>query len=244
MASAAFSKALDKKKNAAKLLDKAAKAEAGGDFSTPDIPEGDYLARVKGSCGVTPKKGVPFVEFKWTIVEGEYTGKGYRETFYLENDDAENEEKTWTRLGKTLKILSSRDVVTFEDAEEMEELINEIDTETPHVQIKVRRWQTNKDKEAEAAGGDYTESGLGVYFNKRVEVQAPVDTPAERKQTVSQDDVADSNAFKKDDAVIFDGEEYIVVTSSVRNETCTIKSVDDANNRHKDIAWGELELLQ
>ncbi len=244
MASAAFGKALDKKKNAAKLLDKASKAEKGGDFSTPNIPEGDYVARVKASCGITPKKSVPFVEFKWTITEGEYTGKGYRETFYLEDSDVEREEKTWTRLGKTLKILSAREMVTFEDAEELEEIVNEIDTETPHVQIKARRWQTNKDKEAEAAGGEYVESGLGVYFNKRIEKAPEPEVGYTGRQPTEGDDVADSNQFSKDDAVIYDGEEYIVVTSSVRNETCTIKSTDDPNKRLKDIGWGDLELLQ
>ncbi len=243
MASTAFSKALDKRKNAAKLLDKANKAEVGGDFSTPDIPADEYLARVKGSCGVTPKQGVPYVEFKWTIADGEYKGKGYRETFYLEDKDPEREEKTWNRLGKTLKVLSTRDVVTFEDFEELAAVVGEIDDETPLCKIKTTRWQTKKDKEAEAESGVYVESGLGCFFNKRVEVQQ--DEPADGEASdEGPKDTAVGPAFKKDDPVIFDGEEYVVVTSSVRYETCTIKSVDDPNNRHKDIAWAELELLQ
>lgn len=241
MASSAFSKALDKKKNAARLLDKANKAEVGGDFSTPDIPEGDYIVRVAASCGVTPKKGIPYVEFKWRIAEGEYQGEGYRETFYLEDDNAEREEKTWIRLGKTLKVLSSRDVVTFDDMEELAEVVNEIDKENPVCKGKATRWQTNKDKEAEAEGGEYTESGLGFFFNKKVELAEP---EATRQPTTSQDDVSDSQEFRKDDPVIYDGEEYIVVTSSVKNETCTIKSADDPNTRLKDIAWADLELLQ
>lgn len=241
MASAAFSKALDKKKNAAKLLDKASKAEMGGDFSTPDIPADEYLARVKATAGVTPKKGVPFIEFKWTIAEGEYKGKGYRETFYLEDDNADREEKTWNRLGKTLKVLSTRDTVTFEDFDELAEVVNEIDEDTPLCKIKTTRWQNKKDKETEAETGIYVESGLGCFFNKRVEV-VPQDegiTSAE----VGEEQMAEIG-FKKDDAVIYDGEEYVVVTSSARHETCTIKSVDDPNNRHKDISWADLELLQ
>jgi hypothetical protein len=241
--SAAFSKALDKKKSALKMLDKASKAELGGDFSVPNIPADEYLARVKAKCDVTPKKGVPFVEFKWTIVDGEYKGKGYRETMFLgESDNPERDEKTWTRLGKTLKVLSTRDVVTFEDFDELAEVVNEIDEATPLCHIKTTRWQNAKDKEHEVKTGEYKESGLGCFFNKRVEDKA-------EPQDSSQDepgytDKPSTDGFGKDDAVIYEGEEYVVVTSSVRNETCTIKSFEDPNIRHKDVPWGELELLQ
>lgn len=237
MASAAFQKALDKKKNAAKLMQKAKEAEnSSGDFSVPEIEDGNYIARVKAGVGVTPKAGVPYVEFKWTIVsnadgtDSEFEGKGYRQTFFLNDHegDLEREEKTWEFLGKTLKACLSPNI-EFESAEDLEDLCKQITEEKPHVNISVKSGEGKKGR------------WISAYFNRRIHVTQvdPTDAPAAQDDTPS-----DADVIKKDDKVIYDDGEYVVVTSSVRTETCTIKSVDDPSVRHSNVSWQDLEVLE
>lgn len=233
MASAAFQKAMALKKNANKMMKKAKDAEQSNvNFEVPEIEDGQYIARVKAKVGITPKKGVPYAEFRWTIVSAAdgtdtpYVGKGHRQTFFLDGyDDLEREEKTYEFLGKTLKACLSPDV-EFEDASDLEALCEKITAEAPHVNISTKTFEGKNGK------------GITAYFNRKVTVtqQTPSDAPADAPSDPS-------DAITKGDKVIYQEAEYEVVTSSVRTETCTIKSVDDGNVRHNNVAWGELEVL-
>jgi len=233
MASAAFQKAMEKKKNAAKMMQKAKEAE-NSSFEVPEIEDGNYIAKVKAKVSVTPKKGVPFAEFKWTIVSNadgspsEYAGKGHRQTFFLDGyDDIEREEKTYEFLGKTLKACISPDI-DFEDADDLERLCEQITKENPHVNITTKTFDSKSGK------------GISAYFNRRITVTQDTPTTADAATDAPSDA---EDVISKDDHVIYEGAEYIVVTSSVRTEQCTIKAVDDPNNRYNNIPWGELEVL-
>lgn len=234
MASAAFQKAMEKKKNAAKMMQKAKEAEnTSANFEVPEIEDGNYIARIKAKVGITPKKGVPYAEFRWTILsngdgtDSEYVNKSHRQTFFLDgNDNLEMEEKTYEFLGKTLKACTSPDV-EFEDADDLEALCERITKEAPHVQITIKNFTGKNGR------------GITTYFNRRINVTQ--DAPTQVADAVA--DAPSDDVISKDDHVIYEGNEYVVVTSSVRSEQCTIKSVDDPNNRYNNIPWGELEVL-
>lgn len=238
MASSAFAKAMEKKKNGAKLLQKAREAE-NNSFELPEIPDDKYIVRVKATVGVTPNKNVPFVEFKWTIVDGDFYGKGYRETFYLENEDLERLEKTFDRLGRTLKVLLGDEDLAFEDFAQLEELVKQVDKTTPHARIQVKNWT-----------GKNNNKGITAYFNDLVEVvdddNQDGDTDTDTDDSDSGDNDSDSDneeIVSKGMSVIYDGEEYKVSTSSPRTKTCTLVSVDDASVKVKDVAWTDVEVL-
>jgi hypothetical protein len=231
MASSAFAKAMDKKKNASKLLQKAREAEQNS-FEMPEINDGQYVARIRAGVGVTPNKGVPYVEFKWTIVDDEeYTGKGYRQTFFLENDDSEKLDKTFTFLGRALKALTGLDDLDLDDFGAVEEIVNEIDSEKPHCRISVKNWEHNGKR------------GMTTYFNERVEVVTendhPTDTEAGADDTASTP--TSNDIVEKGNTVLHEGSEYKVVTSSPRYKTCTLQ--DEDKNRVDNVAWDEVEVI-
>ena len=139
MASQAFTKALAKRKQTRSLMKKAKGAEKP-DFSMPEIEDGNYVARIRGKTGVTPNKGIPFVDFKWVIVEGPDKGKSWSQTFYLEGRDLEQEERTWDFLGRALKTLSSREDVETWEVEDLEGIVKEINDELPTCRINIHTW--------------------------------------------------------------------------------------------------------
>lgn len=174
MASAAFTKALLKKNNAKELAKAVREAKSGG-FTLTHIDDGKYIVRVKGECGISPNKDIPFVDFKWQVVaaedgtETEFKGKGSNKSFYLENEDEEVEQKTWANLGKTLKVLSSRPDIDNFDMQDLEAIVEEINTEAPYVRVSLKKWQ--KKKVNPDTGDEVVEKeGYNIFFNEQVEV--------------------------------------------------------------------------
>ena len=206
MASAAFTKALAKRKQSRKLMKKAREAERPN-FELPKIEDGTYVARVKGKVGVTPNKGIPLVDFRWVIMDGEYKGKGWNMTYFLEGKDAEQEERTWENLGNTLKVLSTREDVDAWEIEDLEDIVKEITEELPLCRINIKYWK------------GATSEGYNCYFNELLSADA-LDT------TVASADVDP----EVDDYVIYDDgsgdEEYVVVKINQRKKTATIKMED------------------
>lgn len=200
MASTAFEKALAKRKQTRSLMKKAREAERP-DFSMPKIEDGSYIARVKGKTGVTPNKGVPFVELRWVIAEGEYKGKGWRMTYFLEGRDLEQEERTWASLGSALKTLSTRDDVESWEIEDLDPIIKEITEDAPLCRISLKNWKGEKSE------------GINCYFNEYI------------------DETDEAEAIEVDDYVIYDDgdgdEEYVVLKVNTKRQTATIKKDDD-----------------
>jgi hypothetical protein len=220
MASSAFVKALDKKRNGENLLKKARDAEQQ-DFSPPEIPDDNYVARIRAKVGVTPNKNVPYAEFRWTISDDSgFYGKGYRQTFYLEDEDAEREEKNFEFLGKTLKVLTGNNELELESFDQIEELVKDIDAANPYCKITVKSGMGKKNK------------WMSAYFNERVEVASDEPTP---------DNTQSETIIQKGDLVIYDGNEYEVMVSSPRAKTATIRSVD-TDEKTSNIPWNQLEI--
>jgi hypothetical protein len=228
MASSAFAKAMEKKKNGSKLLQKAREAE-NMDFSVPEIEDGSYIVRVRAKVGVTAKKMVPYAEFRWTVVdESGYYGKGHKETFFLENEDLERLEKTFDRLGKTVKVLLGRQDIELESFDQLEEYIAEIDAARPHARVSLKNW--------EGKNGN----GITAFFNERVVPQAETETAA-MVEAPNEVDHVQVEIVEKGNTVIYDGEQYEVITSSPRNQTATLKAED--GTKVPNIAWTELEVI-
>lgn len=168
MASAAFTKALLRKDNAKDLAKQVREAKAGG-FTLPHIDNGKYIARVKASCGISPNKNIPFVEFKWNVVANEdgtdtpFKDKGSNSSFYLEDEDQEREANNWKYLGKALKVLSSRPDIDNFDMQDLETIIDEINAEAPFVRVQLTKWQMKN-------GETVTKEGYRCYFNEKVDV--------------------------------------------------------------------------
>ena len=224
MASVAFQKALAKRKDAAKLMQTAQDAERPS-FEVPNLPDAEYLVRVKATCGVSPNKGIPFVEFKWTITEGEYQGKGYNKTYWLENEDPEREEQDWTRLGRDLKTLLGVTDVTITDEQELNDLIEQVDNDTPYIQARTK--STTK--------GDKTY--LNIFFNKRVEVEDSINTVPVDEDGQAGDEVV----VAKGNSVIYNGTRYEVVSVNPRERTCTL--TNDTDGKQQGISWSAVEVL-
>ena len=173
MASAAFTKALLRKNNA-KELAKTVREAKNGAFTLAHIDDGKYIVRVKGECGITPNKDIPFVSFSWAVeanedgTDSEFKGKGSQKTFYLESDDEEREMKEWSNLGKTLKVLSSRPDIDNFDMQDLEAIVEEINKEAPYVRSQLKKWQ----KTSVAPDGTITvtKEGYNIFFNEKVEV--------------------------------------------------------------------------
>lgn len=156
-----FAKRLTRNKSA-KTRFKKAKEARPGEFTAPEIPNGNYVARCSVSAGNTKKDGTPFVSIKWVIVEGEHAKKSWSQDFYLEGDDEDRVQKTWDALSKAIQVLAGIDDEVMEEFEswEMEDLIEvleEIDKEAPYCRIGIRNWKGEKS------------SGITAYFNALVD---------------------------------------------------------------------------
>lgn len=226
MASKEFAKALAKRKDIQSLMKQANDAKAG-EFTVPDIEPGKYLVRVKLEGKVNPKTGVPMLEIRWTIVDDSpYNGKGSNDTYWLENDDAEREANTWKYLGRAIKVLTDDPDRQIEEVGDLVEIIEEVNAADPIVEITLKKYVNPDTKKIR-----YT-----LYYNGIYEQ----DEEGETQDEAPQDDEA---AFSKGDVVEFDGEEWTVFSSNVRDETCTLKSNDDPKTKRLNVAWNELTLL-
>ena len=219
MASSAFKKALAKKKQARKLMETARKAETNS-FEAPDIGEGgEFVVRVKARTGITPNKGIPFVEFKWVITEGEHTGKGYRETVFLTADDPEQEERSWTKLGRALKVLSDAAADSWELAD-LDDIVEDINDDMPVCRASLKPWKSEKSK------------GINCFFNARV--------------AVIDDDTEDNDDFEVKDYVLHtpeDGEESEFQIAEINGTTATLTDTSDDTNTIDDVPFEELILI-
>lgn len=228
MPSVAFQKALAKKKDAVKLMQTAQDAEKKS-FAAPTLPDAEFLVKVKATCGVLPNKGIPFVEFKWLITEGEYAGKGHSKTYYLEDEDPEREAQNWERLGKDIKTLLGVSEISITDEGELNDLIERIDNETPHVRSRT--------KSTESKGKTY----LNIYFNKREEVAADATTTVVDAAVSDATPVDLSFTVAKGQKVIYKAAQYEVVSTNPREKTCTL--TNDTDGKQQGINWSDVEVL-
>jgi hypothetical protein len=159
MASADFVKIMEKKKEAAALMKSLSQAEAGGKFTLPTIDDGKYIFNVKADCGVTPNKGIPYVNLKWTIADDSaFNDKGSDKTFYLDSDDIERTTKTYASLGRDFKTLLDTDELDVNTPADIAALVDAVNEESPYVAGALKNWEKGE------------KSGFNVYFNERVEV--------------------------------------------------------------------------
>lgn len=233
MASSQFAKSLAKRKTTAKLLQKAKEAEVNSGFEIPEIEDGKYVARIKAESGQTPKKDVPFVSFQWTIVDDSpFHGKGYNQTFFLENEDYEKLEKTYERMGKSFKAILGTSEIDLETPEDIEDRIADINEQKPLVRITIKNteWQDKR--------------YMNTFFNERVyeDDSTSNDAVDSSDSDDTQDSAAQDVVFQKDDNVIYEAEEYVVLTSNPRNNTCTLKSLE-TKEKVTGVSWDDLELL-
>lgn len=157
MASAAFVKALEKKKNMSKMLNASKEAEKKGAYTLPEIRDGSYICAVRAECGVTPNKNVPYVKFLWSIVDdSEFNGKGADKTIFLGDDDEARCEKAFTSLGKSFKILLDTDELDIQSAADVPALVDAINADKIYARTAIKRWEK----------GD--KWGYNVFFNERV----------------------------------------------------------------------------
>lgn len=229
MASNEFIKALGKRKNIQERLKNAKNAERNS-YALPDIPDGNYFARVKLIGKVNPKNGVPLLEIKWTIVDdSEWNGKGSTDTYWLQNDDPEREEKTWDILGKALKTLTGENDLELEEVGDLAAYIDSINDSNIVAEISLKRWKSAKGKE-----------GFNVFYNGIYDNAD--DDSADDDDTADDDPTVDAEIVKGN-VVEYDGEEWVVVTSNERDQTCSLKSTDDPKKKVTDIAWSDVEYL-
>jgi hypothetical protein len=198
------------------------------DFSVPEIPDGSYIVRVRAKVGVTAKKMVPYAEFRWTVVdESGFYGKGHKETFFLENEDYDRLEKTFDRLGKTIKVLVGRQDIQLETFDELEKFMEEIDAARPHARVTLKNW--------EGKNGN----GITVFFNERVVPEG--DAEVASTEPLNETDHVQAEIVEKGNLVIYQDEQYEVLTSSARYQTSTLKAED--GTKIPNIAWSELEVI-
>jgi hypothetical protein len=155
MASSAFSKALASKKAAIQKMNEVEHVE----YKPPVIPEGIYILAVDAEAGVTEKAGAPYVKLNWTIQDaGEEFGKSSNSIYWLDNNDEEQEAKTYQRLSRAFQALLDLEEVNVEDATDIEQLVDMVNDEKTYCTAKISSWQSKDGKK----------TGFNVYFKKRV----------------------------------------------------------------------------
>jgi len=161
MASTEFIKALKNKSAAKAAMKSLNSAEAGGGgFQVPDVPDGVYIMAVKAECGITPNKAIPFVKLNWEIVDDtDYKGSKSNMTYFLEAENEDQLEMTFSSLGRAFKVLLGTENLDLEDAADIAGVVDQINDEDVYSECRVKNWKGKNDKK-----------GINVYFNKRVYV--------------------------------------------------------------------------
>ena len=156
------SKDFQKKMQASKAAQKrfkAAKKARPTSNAKPDIPNGNYICRIAVEAGNTERDQTPFVSFKWTVIEGEYSKVSWRQTYYLEGEDDERTQREWDNLSRTIQVLGDFDDEAMEEFEDWDmanliEVLENIDEAQPICKVGVKNWKGEKSE------------GLNAYFNE------------------------------------------------------------------------------
>lgn len=270
-ASSDFRKAMKKSKTAKKMLTEA-KKERPGSYSCPDIEKGNYIVRVRAEAGKTPNQDTPFVRFPWTIVTGEYAGKSWSDTIYLEGDDEDRVQMSWNRLSKTIQVLCGIDEDELEDFEswgidEICDKLDEIDEAAPYCRAGISPWESNG------------KSGLNIYFNELVdeadvedetegeeeeeseeeesEDEEVEEEEGEEEEEEGDDDSEDEEEEESEEEVVVSKGDFAtytpkgkktavdceVLSSNKAKETCTLKEID-GKGKWTNVAWSEVEVFE
>ncbi len=169
MASKAFATALKKK---TKPFTKSRKAKAGG-FSKPDIDDGPYVVRIGAKARVI--NGKPVVDFPWTVARGTSKGVRFTHSIWLDNDDAEREQRNFDDLSTRLQVLGY-DMDSMEVAD-IPDILEEIDSDKPLVRCNIKNWAS-----------DSGNSGINCYFNELLEADDDEEDEGEEEETEETSD--------------------------------------------------------
>jgi hypothetical protein len=257
-----FAKTMGRNKENLNRFNKS-KGARPNDFGPPDIEDGLYIARVTAEAGKTPNKGVPYVRFRWMVLEGEFAKTAYWEDYYLEGADEDRVQKSWDGLSKAIQVLSGlqdEDMDNFEKwtIADLCEVLDEIDSEAPKCKIRVRNWTSDKTGK----------SGVSCYFVSLVDEQPSDSKKAsddddgsseDDSQSDSDDDGSDNGdddpqtddsqdvEIEKDDIVLYKPRgsreeiECKVTSSNKAKQECSLKEVD-GTKIYSNVAWEKVSL--
>lgn len=160
-ASKGFLKALKKNKQNQKRLAKAKEERPSQGYQLPKIDDGQYIARLGAEAAQTENDGTPYVRINFSILEGEFKGKGHSKVYFLDGEDEEKVQGNWDRLSKDIQRIQDYTDDSMEDfGEDIDDFVEEVDTideEAPVVKITIKNSTKN--------GKDY----LNVYFDERLD---------------------------------------------------------------------------
>lgn len=197
-----FEKSFLAGKDTVKRWNKAKKAtpKEGG---TPDIPSGNYRCRVTAEAKKT-ENGGRVVLLRNTIVDGEYKGKSWVRSFFLDGDKPEKVEQNWDFLSQALQVICDVEGADLGEPKQLISLLNQIDEQAPLVRVGVQR------REAEVVNPKTKKKEertfLNTYYNELLEDSEEEEEEEEDDENESEDD-EDESSDESDEEEAGEGEE-------------------------------------
>ena len=157
----ALSKELEARVNKHKKTWAAARKTKPGEFSVPDIKDGEYACRVTAKYGLSKKgKKELFVRLEWTILKGKYKGASSSSFFNLDNENEEYRDAAWKSLASNVQVLTGEDTSTDEyknDPRLLFKLLDQINKDKPHCMCALSNGVSDKGKKY-----------INAYFNSLI----------------------------------------------------------------------------
>lgn len=163
-------------KKGEKAWKKSRTAEPGDSFSQPELPDGNYDARITAARYGKTKAGDPYVSFNFKIVDGEYEGERPNKFYNLSDEQG---MEYFVKDLKRLKIETEE--MTMADVVEVCEQINE-DQPGVSLNTKTKSVKNKKTKKME--------DRLNVYIDKPIDI-------ADEDDDEEEDDEEEEKSSKK-----------------------------------------------
>lgn len=232
-------------------------ADRGGKYGPVDIPNGDYDAIVSAEARVGEKGkllNIPIVSLTATVADGEHEGKAPKQDYILKGQmpTADGPPTGEQQLARELKLLLEDVDVDGHKPEDLETLLDEINTRLPKCRVRVNR-KTGTD------GKDYQ----SVYFNELLEAstngeahdegteeseegaeeEEGEEEESEQEVDESMEDEVESVAPAVGDSVLYQprgankARKFKVKTVNQREQTC---SLTDGSKSYSKVPWDKL----
>ena len=136
----------------AKATWKSARKAKAGSFEEAEIEDGTYRAQLIDAKADVTKKGQPYTNLTFVVLDDPYTGDKHRRADFLTDDDEQRQAQKLEGFSKTMSGLGY-DVSELEMSE-IPDLIEDVKKDKPFVEIYVRAWQGERSH------------GISIYVNR------------------------------------------------------------------------------